>query len=244
MSDTNIELKGSGFTLSVLHLQNNDLTAAAQALESKISQAPQFFMMAPIVVNIEKLNGEAVDFQQLKQTFEHLNLVVVGISGATDEQKAAAKTAGLATLNAAKAQPVTTDNNGQVQTQVRYERVEVPVEVEVPTYKPAMVVKQNLRSGQQIYAKDTDLVVIGAVSNGAEVVADGNVHVYGALRGRAVAGAKGNNEARIFAHKVEAELISINGNYWTSEQLQKVCWKQSACIYLDGDKITVSSLEI
>ena len=244
MSDTNIELKGSGFTLSVLHLQNNDLAAAAQALESKISQAPQFFMMAPIVVNIEKLSGEAVDFQLLKQTFEQLKLVVVGIAGATDEQKTAAKAAGLATLNAAKGKTTPTDTNAPVQTQVRYERVEVPVEVEVPTYKPAMVVKQNLRSGQQIYARDTDLVVIGAVSNGAEVIADGNIHIYGTLRGRAVAGAKGNDSARIFAQKIEAELISINGNYWTSEQLQKVCWQQSGCIYLDGDKITVSSLEI
>ncbi|MER2492847.1 septum site-determining protein MinC [Catenovulum sediminis] len=245
MSDSTIELKGSAFTLSVLHIQSNNVVAVAEALASKIAQAPQFFLMAPIVVNVDKLNGEVIDFALLKQQLESLKLVPVGISGANDAQKVAARAVGLACLSTAKEQhpqPQQKNNDGQ-QTQIRYERVEVPVEVEVPTYKPAQVLRQNLRSGQQIYARDTDLVVIGTVSNGAEVIADGNIHIYGSLRGRAIAGAQGNAEAKIFAQKIEAELVSINGTYWTSEQLTQ-CWKKSGCISLSGDSLAVSDLEV
>lgn len=247
MSDSTIELKGSSFTLSVLHIQSGNVADITQALSDKIQQAPQFFQMAPIVINVEQVCNEVIDFTLLKTQLEKLKLVPVGISGATDAQKVAAKTAGLACLTEAKnntqTNNVKTVSDGQ--TQIRYERVEVPVEVMVPSYTPAQIVRQNLRSGQQIYARDTDLVIIGAVSNGAEVIADGNIHVYGTLRGRAVAGAKGDTSARIFANKIEAELVSINGNYWTSEQLQQQnSWQKAGYVFLDGDKLSVSDLEI
>ena len=85
--------------------------------------------------------------------------------------------------------------------------------VKVNEAVPTRVIKQNLRSGQQIYAKDSDLIVLGAVSNGAEVIADGNIHIYGALRGRAIAGASGRDDVSIFSRKLQAELVSVNGHY-------------------------------
>ncbi|KMT66507.1 septum site-determining protein MinC [Catenovulum maritimum] len=242
MSDSTIELKGSGFTLSVLHLQSSNVAETCQALADKIKQAPQFFKMAPIVINIEKLDGAIIDFTELKQKLADLDVVPVGISGATDKQKSVIKAAGLACLNEAKSPTNKQSSDGP--TQVRYERVEVPVEVKVPSYTPSKILRQNLRSGQQIYAKDSDLVIIGMVSNGAEVIADGSIHIYGQLRGRAIAGASGDESARIFCHKLEAELVSINGNYWTSEQLQDSVWGKAGYITLDGDSLSATELEI
>ncbi len=246
MSESKIELKGSSFTLSVLHIQNGDVAEIIQALSAKIQQAPSFFKMAPIVINISQVADEIeLDFAKLKQELEALELVAVGVSGASDMQKESAKSAGLACLTESKPSAPQTNTSADGKTQVRYERVEVPVEVKVPTHVPAKIIRQNLRSGQQIYARDTDLIVIGAVSNGAEVIADGNIHVYGTLRGRAVAGAQGDSSARIFANKLEPELVSINGHYWTSEQLQQQSCHGAGFVYLDGDdKLAVSDLEI
>ena len=83
------------------------------------------------------------------------------------------------------------------------------------------LLNSTVRSGQQVYAKDRDLIILGAVSHGAEVIADGNIHIYGALRGRAIAGAKGNTDAAIFCQRLEAELVSIDGNYWISDSLAR-----------------------
>ncbi|MCU4675751.1 septum site-determining protein MinC [Catenovulum sp. 2E275] len=245
MSESKIELKGSSFTLSVLHIQNGDVAEIIQALSAKIQQAPSFFKMAPIVINIAQLGDDLeLDFSALKQQIEALELVAVGVSGATEQQKIAAKAAGLACLTESKSSAPQTKTSADGKTQVRYERVEVPVEVKVPSYMPAKIVRQNLRSGQQIYARDTDLVIIGAVSHGAEVIADGNIHVYGSLRGRAIAGAQGDSSARIFANKLEAELVSINGHYWTSEQLQQQSCDGAGFVFLDGEQLAVSDLEI
>ncbi len=114
--------------------------------------------------------------------------------------------------------------------------------VEKVIHLPAKVIRGNVRGGQQIYAKDRDLVIIGAVSAGAEVIADGSVHVYGALRGRAVAGAQGDQAAMIFCHKLEAELISINGNYWISDSLQGPHWGQAASVQANDNALEITSL--
>lgn len=244
MSDSKVELKGSSFTLSVLHIQNGNVANIIQAISAKIQQAPSFFKMAPIVINVSQLGDEELDFAQLKQELEALELVAVGVSGASEPQKVAAKAAGLACLTESKASAPQTKTSADGKTQIRYERVEVPVEVKVPSHTPAKIIKQNLRSGQQIYARDSDLVIIGSVSNGAEVIADGNIHVYGTLRGRAIAGAQGDSSARIFANKLTAELVSINGHYWTSEQLQQQDCNGAGFVFLDGEQLAVSDLEI
>ena len=99
----------------------------------------------------------------------------------------------------------------------------------------------QIRSGQQVYAKDQNLVVIGSVSAGAEVIADGNIHVYGSLRGRAIAGATGHHKAQIYCQKLEAELVSINGNYWLSESMEEH-WASPVYIQLTDNELTSSKL--
>ena len=121
---------------------------------------------------------------------------------------------------------------------------EVEVIREVPTAAvPTMVIDKPLRSGQRVYARGGDLVVLAVVSFGAEVIADGNIHVYAPLRGRAIAGARGNTDARIFSTCLEAQLVSIAGIYRTTETpLPATVLGQPAQVWLDGEKIMVEPL--
>jgi septum site-determining protein MinC len=121
---------------------------------------------------------------------------------------------------------------------------EVEVLREVPgAAVPTMVIDKPLRSGQRVYARGGDLVVLAVVSFGAEVIADGNIHVYGPLRGRAIAGARGNTEARIFSTCMEPQLVSIAGIYRTTEQpLAANVLGQIAQVRLDGEKSLVEPL--
>ncbi|HEX7731411.1 MAG TPA: septum site-determining protein MinC, partial [Rhodanobacter sp.] len=99
-----------------------------------------------------------------------------------------------------------------------------------------------VRSGQQVYARDRDLVVTGAVANGAEVIADGDIHVYGGLRGRAMAGAQGDADARIFVHDFRAELVAIAGHYRVFEQIPKDLEGRSVRCWLEGEKLLLARL--
>ncbi|MBK3775121.1 septum site-determining protein MinC, partial [Azospirillum brasilense] len=111
----------------------------------------------------------------------------------------------------------------------------IPAPPPEPIYRPALLVTEPVRSGQQIYAEKTDLVITAPVSPGAEVVADGNIHVYGALRGRALAGVSGDTNARIFCHSLEAEVVSVAGLYRVSEDFGNDVLKKPVQIFLrDG----------
>jgi len=239
-----LELKGSLFTLSVLHLTDNDLPQLSLALKQKVEQAPGFFYRAPIVINIDKIADTPIDFGQLKSVIEQLALVLVGISGGSNEQKQQAKQQGLAVLSFSDKQQ--SANNETPAPQVVEKTIERTVEKtvikEVPVHKASKIIKNNIRSGQQVYAAESDLIIQGSVGHGAEIIADGNIHVYGTLRGRAVAGAKGDSSAKIYCQNIQAELVSINGNYMMSEQLQQQLWAKPATIELSEEKIIISEL--
>lgn len=223
MADNGIELKGTTFTLSVLHLTDTDPQKIKDLLESKVAQAPQFFNFAPLVVNVERLES-IPDFTELKDVVEREDFVLVGICGARDEAtRVAAKAAGLAVLVAGKTPAVPE-----------------------PQAKPAPVSTKvhhgNVRSGQQIYAPGGSLVIMGTVGNGAEVIADDSIHIYGALRGRALAGAKGNGQARIYCQSLDPELVSINGTYQLSDGLPDEFIDQDVSIRLEQDKLIFEKL--
>ncbi|WP_419571531.1 septum site-determining protein MinC [Rheinheimera sp.] len=231
MSDHSFELKGSLFPLSVLYCQDLSASALKTQLEQKLSQAPAFFYRAPVVINIESIN-EVPDFVAIKQVFAELELVLVGVCGANTELKKAAQSAGLASLQLSK-------NKTPAKEHKEEKAAPAPA---APVLMDTKIVEQNIRSGQQIYAKGADLVIRGTVGAGAEVIADGNIHVYGALRGKAIAGAAGDSSKRVFCHKLAAELISIAGSYWLSDSLQGEYWEKSACISLQDDKLVLADL--
>lgn len=157
----------------------------------------------------------------LKDLLISKQLVIVGITGAPSAIANQAKALGLALIKSGK--------QSQNQPQLP---------------KTTKIVKQNIRSGQQIYAKNGDLIIIGAVGNGAEVIADGSIHIYGSLRGKAMAGANGDKNAVIIAQNIDAELVSIAGQYWLTENLQAHASIKSGCIRLDGDSLTVEALSL
>lgn len=233
MADTGIELKGSTFTLSVLHLTDTDPQQIKELLETKVAQAPQFFNFAPLVVNVERLENTP-DFEALKETIEREDFVLVGVSGARDEAtKVAAKAAGLAVMTAGKV----------VAPSVAPEPVVAVEKSDQPTLVPTRVHHGNVRSGQQIYAAGGSLVIIGTVGNGAEVIADDSIHIYGSLRGRALAGARGNTQARIYCQELDPELVSIAGTYQLSDALPAEMTGQDVHIRLEQDKLIFEKLQ-
>ncbi|PKG57376.1 septum site-determining protein MinC [Shewanella sp. Choline-02u-19] len=221
MQTPRLELKGSSFTLSVLHINSQDMAVITAELDSKLAIAPQFFLGAPLVVNLSAIKTSNFDLLGLKEILTSRQLIIVGITSALPEINEMAKSIGLAIIKSGKA----ASNQPQMP-------------------KTTKIVKQNIRSGQQIYAKNGDLIVIGAVGNGAEVIADGSIHIYGTLRGKAMAGAAGDRNAVIMAQKIEAELVSIAGQYWLTENLQQNGAAQSGCIRLEGESLTVESLPL
>ncbi|OEE68423.1 septum site-determining protein MinC [Enterovibrio norvegicus FF-33] len=217
----NAELKGSSFTLSVLHLMDDDLDGALQVLSDKVLQAPAFFDGAPVVVDISRLHQQP-DFITLKATIEQTGMLVVGVTGCKQNTcREAAKLAGLAVMNPAK------------QT-----RVNDPIQT------PTKVVTTPIRSGQQVYAKNADLVVLNHVSAGAEIIADGSIHIYGVLRGRAIAGASGQKEASIFCQNLQSELLSIAGTYWLSESIPEQYAARPVKVSLQEDSLNIEHLTL
>ncbi|KZN53829.1 septum site-determining protein MinC [Pseudoalteromonas luteoviolacea] len=230
MSTQFFELKGNLFTLSVLQLLNSDLNVVKEQLSEKISQAPKFFKGAPIVINLAEIQDEPLVLSDLKSILCDLSLNPVGICNGNEQHNEEAKSIGMSVLNYTK------DVAPTVKTQTTTEVVEKQV------YVPAKIVNGTVRSGQQIYAKERDLIVIGAVSHGAEVIADGNIHIYGTLRGRAIAGAQGNDNASIFCQKLEAELVSVNGSYWISDSLQGEFWGNPCQITQTNESLELTAL--
>ncbi|EOC1428567.1 septum site-determining protein MinC [Cronobacter dublinensis] len=232
MSNTPIELKGSSFTLSVVHLHDAHPEVIRKALEEKIAQAPAFLKNAPVVVNVAGLDG-TINWQQLHQTFVDSGLHLVGISGCQDDAlKAEISRAGLALLTEGKA------------SAPRAARpAEAPVAPPAPAPAPrTRLIDLPVRSGQRIYAPDADLVVTSHVSAGAELIADGNIHVYGTMRGRALAGASGDKAAQIFSTNLAAELVSIAGVYWLSDQIPAEFYNKAARLRLADGALTVQPL--
>jgi septum site-determining protein MinC len=199
--------------------------------------------------------GEAaprVDIAALLPLLRRHRLQPVGVVGANAAELAQAAELGLAE---APDQPARAEREPRVEKVVQrvikevvVERpvevpVEVPVQVPVAAESKTVYVDRPLRSGQQVYAKGADLVVLAAVNHGAEVIADGSIHVYAPLRGKAIAGARGNAQARIFAQQLEAELIAIAGIYRTSENpLPDNVRGKAAQVRLDGEKLIMEPL--
>lgn len=215
------DLKGSSFTLSVLHLSDNDVEKTVQFIQEKVTQAPSFFSSAPVVINIAKVDGD-IDFVRLKQGISEAGMIPVGVTGCKDKRtQNLASDAKLAVMSASKSPS------------------QAPAKM-----APTKVVRTPVRSGQQIYAKDSDLVVLNHVSEGAEVIADGSIHIHGTLRGRAIAGASGNTDAVIICNKLNAELMSIAGHYWLTEQFDKEVWQQKVLFSYRDDSLKFELLKV
>lgn len=227
-SQNAFKLKASLFTLTTFHLLSTDAQLVHQQLKPLAEQTPRFFQQLPIILDLFSLPTSCgpVDFPAIISCLRSYGLIPVGVRGGSAEQQTFAIQSGLAIL--ANIKPETTDSSS---------KVNVPSRIHY-----SKLVTQPVRSGQQIYAKNSDLIVIASVSPGAELLADGNIHIYGRLKGRALAGVNGNQHAHIFCQNLEAELVAIAGHYWLSEDLQQTPHNSSVQIFLEQERLQIKQL--
>jgi septum site-determining protein MinC len=246
-------LKGGGFTLLVLEPLDLRAPDFFRRLMDRLTQAPNFYRNAPVVIDLQALtDGRPINFAEMSNRLRQHKLIPVGVMSATPEQALGAANAGLALLPAARPTAV----SEQRAPEPRSPRTEAPAPQPVATKAPpvmavaggpapsrtALVVVEPVRAGAQVYAEGRDLVLLGAVSPGAEVLADGHIHAYGRLRGRALAGIGGDEGARIFCRALDAELVSIAGRFRVNEDMDQRVMGKPAQIYLDGGFLMIEPL--
>ena len=218
-------MKAGQYTIPTLVIRNSDLDALDHFLTEQLARAPGFFDRAPVAIDISDLAGDDVvdTLVVVVGVLRGHGMIPIGVRGAPVDRQDQIAGLELAlmpaprTETASRPKPVTTAAN-------------------------TLIVEAPVRSGQRVFARGADLVLLGGVSSGAEVMADGHIHAYGALRGRAMAGVSGNGGARIFCRQLGAELISIAGRYRVSEKLESRYLGKAVQISLDGDRLVFESL--
>ncbi|HZY15315.1 MAG TPA: septum site-determining protein MinC [Ramlibacter sp.] len=242
------EIKSANLPLVALLLRSNDLQQLSTELQARFGDIPDFFDHDPLLIDLGALGEAPLDFAALLRLLQPYKVRPVAVKGGTEAQHEAALACGLALTPeaalvrehhpgaAADPAPLAlTPTPSQAGEQVRAEPPPLP-----PT---ALVIDKPLRSGQQVYARGRDLVVLAMVNPGAEVIADGHIHVYAPLRGKAIAGARGDAQARILTLCLEPELVSIAGVYRTSEHpLPEHLLGKPAQVRLTGDKLVMQPL--
>ncbi|MBV4397826.1 septum site-determining protein MinC [Advenella alkanexedens] len=226
------------FALRIV-LNSSDLAALKEAITRKMTEAGSLFKDEAVVLDATRIN-EAPDWSALLSHLQANHLPVIGVM-AEGSILDSARQAGLVPVT------LSTPSNAE---RVPHEPPAAPIPqpkpekpeakpVETPQLEPSLVIKRQLRSGQRIYARNSDLIVIGAVGRGAEIIADGNIHVYGPLRGKAIAGARGNTQARIFTTHLDAELLAIAGIYRLIDaDFNQNLIKQAVIVELENESLT------
>ena len=236
--------------IACVRVRRVDAAALCDELERRVRAAPQMFARAAVVLDLSHLldlpDDGAVD--ALLEAVRSAGMLPVGLAYGTSETEALAKRMGLPLIAKFRAAYEPANNSPATEPAVRAEAA-APVQREPILSAPAPGSIQgaqhqtgSVRSGQQVYARERDLIVTGAVANGAEVIADGNIHIYGGLRGRAMAGAQGDEKARIFVSDFRAELVAIAGHYRVFEQIPKDLEGQAVQCWLDGEKLMIARL--
>ena len=235
------EIKSASLPLVSFVMKSADITQVAQDLQTRLGDTPDFFDNDPVLVDLQHLDEQAgpLDLPALVQLLRSFRMNPVALRPNNAANEAAAILAGLFLTTEARTLP----QSPATQEVVREVEVIREVVREVASGGSAMVVDKPLRSGQHLYAKGGDLVMLAMVNPGAEIMADGHIHVYAPLRGKAIAGAKGDTSARIFTNSLEAELLSIAGVYRTSDApLPKEVAGKAAQVCLVGDKLVMLAL--
>jgi len=237
------QLKSASVSMTALELYYFESEDFEATLRDKISQAPGFFKDVPLIISLEKYEGmdSDLDFFSIIGTCRRHNIHVVGVRGGNENHRRMARGASLALIPGTNARDK--DHASEPTTEAPApETIAEPISAPAVAV-PAKIISQPVRSGQQVCAAEGDLVILAPVQPGAEVMAAGNIHVYGPLRGRALAGVNGDENARIFCQSLEAELVSIAGHYKIFEDLQGSGWKSAVQLQLKDNLMVVTPLE-
>lgn len=230
-------LRGASYTMMVLRLAELAQPDFFSRLQAKVAQAPSFFDGAPILLDLEgTAGGSAEDFRELAARLREMRLALIGVQGGDEPQHEAALQVGLAVFPSWRASA-----RGLRPLEPAPEpRPAPPPEPEV---RRTLLIERPVRSGTRIYAEGSDLVVTAPVGAGSELLADGNIHVYAPLRGRALAGVSGDSNARIFCRQLGAELLSIAGYYLVSEEIADAYLGRPVQVRLEGDQLQIETLD-
>lgn len=247
------QLKGRLYTLTVLELAQTDRQALGAKLQAVIKQAPKLFLNAPIVLDLALTKGVSFDLGGVIESLREVKMMPIAVQNASVVQQQSAVKLGLGVITASAkrdnekiAEFASKESSQSAPASKPDSEHDTQVAPETTISAPlqsAKLITSPVRSGQQIYAKNKDLIVMASVSHGAELLADGHIHVYGPLRGRALAGLNGDKSARIFCQSLEAELVAIAGCYLLNENMEAHAGKGGKQIYLDKDeKLQVGNL--
>lgn len=234
------EFKSATLTLVALVLRTVDLDTLAAGFEQRFGDTPPFDG-DPVTLDLAAVRDEALDLPALLALLRRYRMRPLAVRGAGAAQREAAAAAGLADAD----EPLPRVEAAPERAASPANEPEPPRLTETVAFQRAatVIVDRPLRSGQQVYARGADLVVLALVSHGAEVIADGHVHVWAPLRGRAIAGARGDTSARIIARCMQPQLLAIAGTYRTTEtELPPDVLGKAAQVRLDGERLVVEPL--
>jgi septum site-determining protein MinC len=267
-----LEFKSATLYAIRVVLQHADTKELIKALKKRMADAGAFYENEPVVIDATRLD-DTIDWAPLLEAFKKHKLPVIGVVAqgdnlalaqacgltpvdlsvaparhASDTQTAASVaepvTASLPTPEASE-DTIEVDSSAAqaVNSSTATTKDSASSVAPAPSAAPTMVIKGPLRSGQRVYARNSDLIVLGVVSRGAEVIADGNIHIYGPLRGKAMAGARGDVAARIFTTGFDAELVAIAGIYRVIDtKLSPQLHQKPVVIQLEKDALLINAL--
>jgi septum site-determining protein MinC len=201
-------------------------------LDSSLQGSPEFFLGRPVVLDLSSVALSNSAIAHLIASLEERRIRIMGLEGVDPEQLGPGMPPVLRGGRAASAVDLLTKEPPSKKQPVAAKREKVP----------SLLIESPVRSGQSVLFPEGDVTVLGSVGSGAEVVAGGSIHIYGALRGRALAGANGNPRARIFCHKIEAELLAIDGYYRTTEDIDASLRSRPVQAWLEGSTMMITAL--
>lgn len=205
-------------------------------LDAQMARSPLFFEARPVVLDVSTLKGSEAELTALTDALERRGIRLIGVEGADS---------GWSGYDMWGRTPLVASGRPDRWIEVRDEP-QAPAAAPAPpapTGSPSLLVNRPVRSGQSVVFDAGDVVVTGSVASGAEIVAGGSIHVYGTLRGRAVAGMLGREGSRIFCHKLDAELLAIDGLYRTAEDIGPALRGRAVQAWLENDAMIVAALD-
>jgi septum site-determining protein MinC len=244
------ELKFGQVGIANLRVQTLDIARLGAEMRERVERAPKLFERAAVVVDFGSLTScpSEAEARELLQVLYEAGVRPVSLAFGTTEIEALSRALDLPLLAKFRAQFETAAPQAAAPPPEppaagpAPEPVDEPAPTPVASTATGMLLTQPVRSGQQTYAQGRDLVVCASVGAGAEVIADGSVHVYGALRGRALAGAKGEESARIFCREFNAELVAIAGHYKVIEEVPPELRGKPVQVWLEDGKLRLAEL--
>lgn len=252
------ELKIGQVGIANLRIRTLDVAQLTEEMRERVQRAPKLFGRAAVIVDFGGL-AKTPDLATARALLEGLGaagVLPVALAYGTSENDALAQALGLPLLSKFRAQyesleaastspdsPVANVKRAGIAAEAAPTKAGIAKVTATATSAPGLIQTSPVRSGQQVYAENRDLTVLTAVGAGAEVIADGSIHIYGALRGRALAGAQGNESARIFCREFQAELVAIAGHYKVLEDIPKELRGKAVQIWLDNEQLNIAALD-